>query len=269
MPDLPQAQPTQPILDNDGKPGFLLQWELRAFKKGGPAKKHQEAIPMSVISAIVKQQISELDQAIIQLTGLGMFFAFQSYEYLKVSQSEQCQTLQLCLRNIHFFKDGEILPDTHPDLEFADCESITFEHQKRDDKKNTITQESLGDSVLYPVRFAAGLVRRIWSYNGADSSTHILTYINVGIVNHVTSTQVINSLQDMVGGMGETCLGISKEEIGTHSIRSGAAMAMYLGEFPVYTTMLIGWWSSNAFLCYIQKQVMEFSHDVSKKMLHF
>ncbi len=46
-----------PSLDDDGKPGFLLQWELRAFKKGDPAKKHQKAIPMSVILALAKQQI--------------------------------------------------------------------------------------------------------------------------------------------------------------------------------------------------------------------
>jgi hypothetical protein len=33
--------------------------------------------------------------------------------------------------------------------------------------------------------------------------------------------------------------------------------------------MLIGRWSSDAFLQYIQKQVMEFSHNVSKRMLKF
>ena len=46
-------------------------------------------------------------------------------------------------------------------------------------------------------------------------------------------------------------------------------MAMYLGECPVYTIMLIGRWSSDAFLRYIRKQVMEFSHNVSKRMLKF
>ena len=70
-------------------------------------------------------------------------------------------------------------------------------------------------------------------------------------------------------GATETGLGIAKHELGTHSIRSGAAMAMYLGECPVYTIMLIGQWSSNAFLQYIRKQVMEFSHNVSKRMLTF
>jgi hypothetical protein len=52
-------------------------------------------------------------------------------------------------------------------------------------------------------------------------------------------------------------------------MRSGAAMEMYLGEIPVYTIMLIGRWSSDAFLRYIRKQVEQFSRNVSKKMLTF
>jgi hypothetical protein len=46
-------------------------------------------------------------------------------------------------------------------------------------------------------------------------------------------------------------------------------MAMYLGECAVYTIMLIGRWSSDAFLRYIHKQVMEFSQNVAKKMLTY
>ena len=46
-------------------------------------------------------------------------------------------------------------------------------------------------------------------------------------------------------------------------------MAMYLGEFPVYTIMMIGRWSSDAFLRYIRKQVEQFSHNVLSRMLKF
>ena len=46
-------------------------------------------------------------------------------------------------------------------------------------------------------------------------------------------------------------------------------MAMYLGEFPVYTIMMIGRWSSDAFLRYIRKKVKKFSHNVSLIMIHF
>jgi hypothetical protein len=44
-------------------------------------------------------------------------------------------------------------------------------------------------------------------------------------------------------------------------------MAMYLAGVPVYTIMLLGRWSSDAFLQYIEKQVKEFSKGISKKML--
>ncbi len=115
-----------PSLDNDGKPGFLLQRELRSFKKADPTEKHQKALPMAVISTMAKQQLSELDQSIVQLTGLGMFFAFRSCEYLKVPQAKQGQTEILKMCNIQFFKDGAILPHSHPDLELSDCISLTF-----------------------------------------------------------------------------------------------------------------------------------------------
>jgi hypothetical protein len=43
---------------------------------GQPRQKSQKAILMSVISTMAKQQLSELDHAIVQLTGLEMFLAF-------------------------------------------------------------------------------------------------------------------------------------------------------------------------------------------------
>ena len=144
------------------------------------------------------------------------------------------------MRNIQFFKDGAILPHSHLDLEFSDCVSLTFERQKRQDKNDTVTQEATGDSVLCPICFAAGLVRRIGSYPGTSLSTNISAYMSIGSVDHVTSQQVINALRDALGAMGETRLGIAKLELSTHSIRLGAAMAMYLGECLVYTIMLIG-----------------------------
>jgi hypothetical protein len=42
---------------------------------------------------------------------------------------------------------------------------------------------------------------------------------------------------------------------------------MYLNKIPVYTIMLLGRWSSDAFLRYIRKQVTEFSNNVSRNMI--
>ncbi len=86
-----------------------------------------------------------------------------------------------------------------------------------------------------------------------------------GMIEHVTSAQVVDALRDVVGAIREARLGIAKLEVGTHLLRSGVAMAMYLGECPVYTIMLIGRWPSDAFLRYIRKQVMEFQPQCVKE----
>jgi hypothetical protein len=224
---------------------------------------------MSVISALAKTQISDIDCTIIQLTGLGMFFAFWSCKYLKVLQAEEGQTRALCLQNIRFFQDRRSLPHSHPDLEFADSVSITFEQQKREKKNNTVTQQESGDSVLCPVQLAAGIVQLVRDYPGTTDHTTISTYMTNGKTLQIMSEQVIITLRNAVGAIGKDSLGIAKDKISTHSICLGLAMAMYLGESPVYTIMLIGHWSSGAFLHYIRKQVMEFSHNVSRKMLSF
>ena len=44
-------------------------------------------------------------------------------------------------------------------------------------------------------------------------------------------------------------------------------MAMYLSGVPVLYIMLIGRWSSTAFLKYIRKQVQEFLQGISSKMI--
>ena len=64
--------------------------------------------------------------------------------------------------------------------------------------------------------------------------------------------------------IGEARIGFKPSDIDTHSIQSGTAMSMYLAELPVYTIMLIGRWSSDAFLKYIQKQVEQFSLNISR-----
>ena len=84
---------------------------------------------------------------------------------------------------------------------------------------------------------------------------------NNGYVEHITSKMLVNALEATVEA------GIQAGEIGTHSSWSGAAMAMYLCNAAVYTIMMLGRWSSDAFLRYIRKQVEQFSHNVSKKMI--
>ena len=90
-----------------------------------------------------------------------------------------------------------------------------------------------------------------------------------GRLNKIASMQVVSALNAASKAVGRARLGFKPSEMGTHSLCSGAAMEMYLAKVPVYTIMLIGRWSSNAFLHYIRKQVEQFSRHVAKQMLTF
>jgi hypothetical protein len=115
----------------------------------------------------------------------------------------------------------------------------------------------------------SAIVKRIRNYPGADDETKVSAIWRFGRLEHITSKEMISALEDAVAAIGHDKLGIRPGEIGTHSIRSGAAMAMFLGECPVYVIMMIGRWSSDAFLRYIRRQVEQFSHNVSARMLRF
>jgi hypothetical protein len=117
--------------------------------------------------------------------------------------------------------------------------------------------------VLCPVKFWAAAIKQILSYPGTSPNTPINTYMKNGKLLQITLKMLLDRLRSVVRSIGEDALGFKAMEMGTHSIRSGAAMAMHLANVPVYTIMLVGQWSSDAFLRYIRKQVQEFSVGIS------
>ncbi len=68
-----------------------------------------------------------------------------------------------------------------------------------------------------------------------------------GTLEQITSLQELAMLQAAHAIYGSAPLGIEPSKIGTHSLCLGAAIEMYLAGVPVFTIMLIGRWSSNAF----------------------
>lgn len=93
------------------------------------------------------------------------------------------------------------------------------------------------------------------------------TFYHRGKLTYVDAADVKCKLRAAATVLGPDRLGYSADDIGTHSLRSGAAMAMYLNDVPVYTIMLVGRWSSDAFLKYIRRQVQQFSAGVSSRMI--
>ena len=245
-----------------GRLHFLLDRQLCGYTNQDPAPKPQKAITISLLRDLANVQDTPMDVAISQLACGAFFFAMRSCEYLSVSGRPR-RTKLLQLQDIKFFSGTRELPHHDPQLRQADTISITFTIQKTNERDAVITHYLSGDPTFCPVCSWLGIVCRLWSY--PQTTAH--TPVNVvhqqspqgGTLLHITSTQMVQKLRCAAHRLGKDCLGYASTAVGTHSLRSGAAMAMYLSNTPVFTIMLIGRWKSTAFLHYIRRQVQEFS----------
>jgi hypothetical protein len=84
----------------------------------------------------------------------------------------------------------------------------------------------------------------------------------------IASAQILQILrQSCAEHDGANKYGIRPSEIGTRSIRSGAAMALALqGGNSDKKIMMLGRWKSAAFLDYIRPQVLEWAGDMANEM---
>ena len=146
----------------------------------------------------------------------------------------------LRLRNIEFRRNNRIVPHSDPHLDRCETVSITFEHQKRDERDETITHHTSGDALLCPVRSWASVAQRIRAYPGATKDTHVNAFLLDGTIVYVSGKAVRERIRWAVGAIGKATLGYGPKDVGTHSIRSGAAMAMFLADTPVFVIMLQG-----------------------------
>ena len=190
----------------------------------------------------------------------------RSCEYL-ITQGPR-KTTNICIKDITFRnrKGGEI--DQHsPGIFTAAAVSINFREQKNGEKMDRTTQEATADPLMDPVRVMAHIVTELWKLPGTTRETPICTYYGQGSTRTVSASDALEHLRRVAEVMGPDKLGFTPEQIGTHSLRSGAAMAMFLDNTPVFLIMLIGRWKSDGFLKYIQKQVLETSRGISTRML--
>jgi len=229
-----------PTRDADGELGRLLSRLWRAFRAKDPAEKQQKSLPAVVLLEIAKLQHTETQRAISQLSIGAFYFAMRSCEYVKVPAAEKRRTDIVRLRCVVFRRNGAIIPHDSPDLELADFVSITFEMQKKDEKFDRVTQHATGHEIKCPVRIWAAIIKRIRSYPGADDDTPVSAVWRNNRIEHITSQNIINAIDNAAESIGYASLGDEKGDFGTHSIRSGGAMAMALDDVPPFRIRLIG-----------------------------
>jgi hypothetical protein len=249
-----------PRKDANGKLAFILQRQIKGYKNKDPSEKPQKAIPFGLLQKIITLPTKDpLRRRSQQLTHMAFFFAMRSCEYLKVSGDRRTEAIRQ--RDI-VFRDqfNQIVPHSDPNLHRAESVSITFRFQKREERDDTITQSRSGNRKFCPVIACAELVKAM-----IRDKCKLTDYVYRLRLENGTMTSLSSKTALLM--LRQSLREIDAEECGLHSLRSSAAMAMYLNGIPVYTIMLLGRWSSDAFLRYIRKQVTEFSKGVTQKMI--
>ena len=261
-------QHPDPRLNNFGKTSRLLSKQYKGYKNEDKPIKQQKALPLCIIKNLAKNKSTKRAKAIGDLAIMAFFFAMRSCKHLKVTEKEEDRKKKrLRIRNFCFFQNGRELPKKVSTLQSADYVFATFEDQKNNNKYDTITMHNSGEKLLCLVRSIARIIQHILKHSSSNEDMYINSFRSCSKTHEVSGEDMKHALRAAAFIFGKDKLGFNTDEIGTHSIRSGAAMAMYLDKVPVYTIMLIGRWSSDAFLKYIRKQVEQFSHNVSKRMI--
>ena len=149
--------------------------------------------------------------------------------------------------------------------------TVCFVDQKNGTKMEKRSQRRSGIKVLCPVEAWVSVISRIQKEIApiqCVGTMPVCTYMEAGRMFEVESSQVLQLLRrTCVIYDGENKYGISESEIGTRSIRSGAAMALALqGGNSDKKIMMLGRWKSAAFLDYIRPQVLEWAGDMASEM---
>jgi hypothetical protein len=253
-----------------------LAAQLRGYSLGDPGTRQSQAIPAAVVSIVEAAKATELHRAVGQLVVGAFFFAMRSCEFSDVGSPRR--TRIVTVQDVEFRRNGRRIEHDQPDeMEAADTVSVTFRTQKNGEKGTTVTQHktagaAMGRSQLCPVVAFARLVTRVRSYNieglewSAASQRPINLVLTAEGASLVTSQQILHHLRAAALQYGEQRLGFPISKIGTHSLRSGAATAMFLAGVPAETIQLIGRWRSQTFLRYIRIQVQQLTRGVATDM---
>ena len=203
-----------------------------------------------------------------ELAIMAYFFAMRSCEFTLTPLPGRTKVIHL--RGILFRdKDHNEIDHRSPCLSSAERVTLTFEDQKNGTKMDRRTHQRTTDPVMCPVRRIASLIERIYRRVPlANPNTTIDTTFQASRTSRLSSTALRAFMRSActIGG-GRPAFGFTAADIGTRSIRSGAAMGLFLMNHPVHKIMILGRWSSDAFLVYLRPQVLEWTNQMSNDMI--
>ena len=163
-----------------------------------------------------------------------------------------------------------IIPNTAPlqQLLTAKVATLTISNQKNGNQGQSISHECTGQ-ITSPVKALARQVAHIMSHTD-DQSTAISTCFHPTRRPFQVKPHHINdAIKEAVVDLQMDRFGFTPNDVSSHSLRAGGAMAMKLNGIDSITIKKMGRWSSETFLRHIHEQISALFAGISTKMNNF
>jgi hypothetical protein len=251
---------------------------LKAFDNNDPPPNRQKAITpkfLRTFFTFLSTATSKTGDAstlahVADLVLGAFFFAMRSCEYTKsvpIGRTKRvrmgCFVFRTASRRVLLHSDPKL-------LYHAEYVTIVFEDQKNGKKMDARTHSRSGHKFLCPVlRWGSAVQRIIATIPGWNEQTTLCSVLLDGDTIEIGNAFVRKLLRhtcSIFGGF--KTFGFHPQEIGNKSLRSGAAMSLFLMDHSPAKIMILGRWSSDAFLVYIRPQVLEWTNNMSCDMIH-
>jgi hypothetical protein len=250
-----------------------IQLLLRTFEQLDPHKRRQKAITAKFLKALFLSTAANdigfndtAPAASAELAIASWFFAMRGCEFTKSprkGKTKPIRAMDVTFRD----KRQKLLNHRSGKLHTAEFVTVTFCDQKNGRKIDSRSQRRTKHPILCPVLRWASVISRL--LRQGYSLTHEVFHLRSPQGKHYLITtdyfkNILRTACKILGGKDR--FGFSPHEIGSKSIRSGAAMAFFLADVSVAKIMILGWWASDAFLDYIRPQVLEWTSHMSRHM---
>jgi len=206
------------------------------------------------------------------LSVIAFYFLLRSGEYTKPRLVKRngrmvraTRTVQFRVKDMGFWKDGQILPRNSPLslLLQADSATMKITNQKNGRTGQTLHQESTG-----PDGAVAALARRVHHIlsNGGNDNRLICDVFANDAWASVHSSEIVGTVRTASKALNLQERGIDPDMIGAHSLRAGGAMALKIMGYADSTIRKFGRWTSDTWQMYIHSQISKLYEGVTQKM---
>ena len=255
----------------EGYPKAIAQ-QLEGYKREDPPPQPKLAVPLEVprhMNIIGQGTKCPKQRAIGEIAIIAFFYLLRVGEYTYHPPSEQRRTIQYTIQDIALWSGTTRLPHTLPATTLHKrCTSATLSilDQKSGQKNQSVHQEATGTDTC-PI---TAIIRRLTTIreNTRDPQTCIGAYFPQGACNPrlLHAGDITAAIRQSVTVLRLERHGLSPKLVGSHSLRAGGAMAMYLNGVGITVIKKLGRWASDAFLMYIHEQIAALSANVSTLM---